>query len=85
MDTKVNTTKKLISINNDTKKVLSHLAIDKGMSLNKFIERILQEAADAAEDAAICRILQDDDKDPDNRILSDKEQEDFINSLIYES
>jgi len=36
----------------DTKKVLSHLAIDKGMSLNKFIERLLQETAEAAEDAA---------------------------------
>ena len=81
MDISVRSTKKLISINEDTKKALSHLAIDNNMSLNKYIERILQEAADTAEDAAICRMLREDDKDPDNRNLSEQEQADFIKSL----
>lgn len=70
------TKKKLIDIKDDTFKVLSVMAVQKGTNLKNLIEELLEKIANEYNDEKLYKYLLDNDSEG-KQILSDVEQSDF--------
>ena len=70
------TIRKTIEIDVETKTALSHQAIEHGMNLKRYIERILKRVAEAKEDEFLVSLAS-----VDEGIVEGKEKEDFLKYL----
>ena len=70
------TFKKTIDIDAETKTALSHQAIEHGMNLKRYIERVLKRVAEAKEDEFLVSLASIDEG-----IIEGKEKEDFLKYL----
>jgi hypothetical protein len=68
--------RKTIEIDFETKTTLSHQAIENGMNLKRYIERILKRVAEAKEDEYLVSLAS-----VDEGIIEGKEKEDFLKYL----
>jgi len=78
---KTNRKPKLIMLNEATKKVLTLQAVNFGMSLQVYIEQILTQAAERAEEQMLLQLAEEGDQE----IIAGKEKQEFekhIQSLI---
>jgi plasmid stability protein len=71
--TKINRVPKLIMLNENTKKELTLQAVHYGMSLQVYIEQILTQAAERAEE----QLLLDLAEDGDQEIIKGAEKQEF--------
>ena len=67
------TIRKTIEIDVETKTALSHQAIEHGMNLKRYIERILTRIAEVKEDEILISLAS-----VDEGIIEGKEKEDFL-------
>lgn len=72
----VATRKKIIDIKDDTFKVLSVMAVQKGTNLKNLIEELLEKIANEYNDEKLYKYLLDNDSEG-KQLLSDVEQSDF--------
>lgn len=72
----VATRKKIIDIKDDTFKVLSVMAVQKGTNLKNLIEELLEKIANEYNDEKLYKYLLDNDSEG-KQMLSDVEQSDF--------
>lgn len=81
MDVVIPTSKrKVIDLKDDTFRLLSVMAAQQGTNLKRFIENLLDRAAEEYDDAAIYRLLSE--KRPEGKIkLNSQEKKDFENWL----
>ena len=70
------TIRKTIDIDAETKTALSHQAIEHGMNLKRYIERVLKRVAEAKEDDFLISLAS-----VDEGIIEGKEKEDFLKYL----
>jgi hypothetical protein len=81
MDVVIPTSKrKVIDLKDDTFRLLSVMAAQQGTNLKRFIENLLDRAAEEYDDATIYRLLSE--KKPEGKIkLNAQEKKDFENWL----
>lgn len=75
-------TQKIISIDPNTKKILTYQAVENGISLKAYIEQILRNVAEIQEDKMLTEIFKADINDLDNPVLKAKEKKAFEKKLF---